>query len=213
MKEEYDIAIKKGFSKKDLEDIKTIEEIKKGNSNAFGKIYDKYYDEILIKMTYLYNGNVEKAKDLTSEVMMKVSEVLEKYSVKGGSGKFGGWINKISKNYFIDKTRKAKDRFSKNLFRIDKAIDTKEGSISFELKDIDMNIEETLIYEQKEKEKIDNLLSALSQLDEVEQKLIDLRYYNGLNYKEISKKTGKTENFCRVKMKRALDKMKKIIKK
>ena len=36
-----------------LEDIKTIEEIKKGNSNAFGKIYDKYYDEILLKKTKL----------------------------------------------------------------------------------------------------------------------------------------------------------------
>ena len=53
MKNEYNIATKKGFEEKDLEDILIISEIKKGDTKAFGKIYDKYYNEILIKMTYL----------------------------------------------------------------------------------------------------------------------------------------------------------------
>lgn len=211
MKEEYNIAVKKGFSENDLEDVKIIDEIKKGNSEAFGKIYDKYYDIILTQMTYLCNGNREQAKDLTSEVMIKVNEILEKYSIENGSGKFGGWINKIAKNYFIDKTRKSKDKFSKNLFRLDKAINTKEGSISFQIEDKDMNIEEVLIHTEKEKETINKLMSAISQLDEIEQKLIYLRVINGLNYKEISKEIEKNENFCRVKIKRAIDKLKKIM--
>ena len=77
MKNEYNIATKKGFEEKDLEDILIISEIKKGDTKAFGKIYDKYYNEILIKMTYLYNGNVEKAKDLTCyiNIVLKMAAV------------------------------------------------------------------------------------------------------------------------------------------
>ena len=211
MKNEYNIATKKGFEEKDLEDILIISEIKKGDTKAFGKIYDKYYNEILIKMTYLYNGNVEKAKDLTSEVMIKVNEVLHKYSVENGSGKFGGWINKIAKNTFIDKPRTTKNKFSKKLIHIDKDFDLGENSVHIQIKDYRDNPEENIINKETKKENNQSLKLAIDKLDEIEKTLINLRYYSGLSYKEISKKTGETENFCRVKMKRTLEKMKKII--
>lgn len=214
MKDEYKIASKKGFSEKDLEDIIIISKIKKGDSKEFGKIYDKYYNEILTKMTYLYNGNVEKAKDLTSEVMIKVSEILDKYSVENGSGKFGGWINKIAKNTFIDKTRTSKNKFSKNLIHIDKELNLNNGGdVEIQLKDNKNNIEQNIIDSETKKENNQNLKKAINKLDTIEKTLINLRYYEGLNYKDISKKTNKTENFCRVKIKRALEKMKKTIQK
>ncbi len=214
MKDEYEIASKKGFSEKDLEDIITISKIKNGNTKEFGKIYDKYYNEILTKMTYLYNGNVEKAKDLTSEVMIKASEVIDKYSVENGSGKFGGWINKIAKNTFIDKTRTLKNKFSKNLIHIDKELNTNEAkNVKIELKDNENNIEQNIIDSEIKKENNQLLKKSISKLDTIEKTLINLRYYEGLNYKDISKKTNKTENFCRVKIKRALEKMKKTIQK
>ena len=80
---EYNIAVGKGFEKKDLEDVLIVEEIKAGNSNSFGKIYSKYYKYILKKMTFLCNGDVELAEDLTSKVFEKVIKKLA-----GGGGEY-----------------------------------------------------------------------------------------------------------------------------
>jgi RNA polymerase sigma-70 factor (ECF subfamily) len=211
MNKEIEIAKQKGFTEKDLDDIMIISKIKAGDNQAFGMLYQKYYDEILTKMTYLFNGDVEKAKDLTSDVMMKVNEVIHKYSVENGSGKFGGWINKLAKNTFIDSKRNLKTKFEKNLLSIDNNFKQEEQKSNLVIKDYLGNPEQQIINKETNSQNNTILKEALKELDEIEIELIDLRYTEGLSYREISKKTKKTENFCRVKIKRALNKLKKII--
>lgn len=211
MNKEIEIAKQKGFTEKDLDDIMIISKIKSGDNQAFGMLYQKYYDEILTKMTYLFNGDVEKAKDLTSDVMMKVNEVIHKYSVESGSGKFGGWINKLAKNTFIDSKRNLKTKFEKNLLSIDNNFKQEEQKSNLVIKDYLGNPEQQIINKETNSQNNTILKEALKELDEIEIELIDLRYTEGLSYREISKKTKKTENFCRVKIKRALNKLKKII--
>jgi RNA polymerase sigma-70 factor (ECF subfamily) len=211
MNKEIEIAKQKGFTEKDLDDIMIISKIKSGDNQAFGMLYQKYYDEILTKMTYLFNGDVEKAKDLTSDVMMKVNEVIHKYSVESGSGKFGGWINKLAKNTFIDSKRNLKTKFEKNLLSIDNNFKQEEQKSNLVIKDYLGNPEQQIINKETNSQNNTILKEALKELDEIEIELIDLRYTEGLSYREISKKTKKTENFCRVKIKRALTKLKKSI--
>ena len=86
-----------------------------------------------------------------------------------------------------------------------------ENSVHIQIKDYRDNPEENIINKETKKENNQSLKLAIDKLDEIEKTLINLRYYSGLSYKEISKKTGDTENFCRVKMKRTLEKMKKTI--
>jgi RNA polymerase sigma-70 factor (ECF subfamily) len=206
---EYDIAIKKGFSKSDLDDVLVIEKIKAGNSNAFGKIYDKYYNYILRKMTFLCNGDVEKAEDLTSEVMIKASKVIGKYSVEGGSGKFVSWINRVAKNTFIDKTRSVKSKFIENLISIDKKIDLGESEVvGIQVKDDVLNVEERIIKQENDVSINDKLKKAISELSEIEQKIIDLRIFCGLEFNEIAEEIGKSQNYCLVKFHRTKEKLK-----
>ena len=67
----------------------------------------------------MYNGNIQKAEDLTSEVMLKVMNTIGKYSVENGSGYFRGWIKKVARNTFIDNTRTSKHKFNKKVVSID----------------------------------------------------------------------------------------------
>ena len=113
MKTEYEIASKKGFSKQDLEDVKNVDKFKSGDDSAYGIIYNKYYRVVLFELTKLYNGNSQKAEDLASDVMIKIMNTIGKYSVENGSGLLGGWIKKIARNTFIDKTRTSKYKGSK----------------------------------------------------------------------------------------------------
>jgi len=206
---EYNIAVGKGFEKKDLEDVLIVEEIKAGNSNAFGKIYSKYYKYILKKMTFLCNGDVELAEDLTSEVMIKASKVIDKYSVEGGSGKFINWINRVAKNTFIDRTRNVKSNFIKNLMSIDKEIDLGESSVkTIQVKDESLNVEEAIIKSEVDDLTNDNLKKAISELSEIEQQIIDLRIFCGLEFNEIADELNKTQNYCLVKFHRAKEKLK-----
>ena len=68
MKTEYQIATNKGFSKGALEDVLNVEKFKSGEKKAYGLIYNKYYKVVLFELTRLYNGDTQKAEDLTSEV-------------------------------------------------------------------------------------------------------------------------------------------------
>jgi len=172
MNKEIEIAKQKGFTEKDLDDIMIISKIKAGDNQAFGMLYQKYYDEILTKMTYLFNGDVEKAKDLTSDVMMKVNEVIHKYSVENGSGKFGGWINKLAKNTFIDSKRNLKTKFEKNLLSIDNNFKQEEQKSNLVIKDYLGNPEQQIINKETNSQNNRILKEALKELDEIEIELI-----------------------------------------
>jgi RNA polymerase sigma-70 factor (ECF subfamily) len=212
MGKEFELAVKKGFSENDLEDILIVEDIKAGKNEAFGKIYDKYYDTILKNLTFLFNGDVNKAEDLTSEVMLKVAKVIGKYSVEGGSGKFGGWINKVAKNAFLDHKRNSKVKFNNSIKSIDETSDLGDNKITLiQVKETNLNIEEQLIKLENDSENYEKLSEALKSLSDIERKIVDLRYFAGLSFKEIGEELGKTENYCLVKMTRAKEKLKNLL--
>jgi hypothetical protein len=52
---------KKSFDDENLKDILLVDEFKNGNSEAFGKIYNKYFKKVVRQLKVLLNGDVEKA--------------------------------------------------------------------------------------------------------------------------------------------------------
>lgn len=193
---------KKEFEKEELKDILLVDEFKNGNSEAFGEIYNKYFKKVVRQLKILLKGDVEKAEDLASDVFLKVMKNIDKYKHE----KLSSWIHTMARNVFLDSLRLVKEKENKKTISIDAQIEFNNGSKSlFQLCDNTSEIEED------EKERNSKLLKALKSLKESDLKLIDLRFYQGLNYKEIAIEVGKTENYCRVTIDRIKSKLKKII--
>lgn len=207
---EYNIATKKGFSKEDLEDVMNIEKFKQGDISAYGSIYQKYYKVVLFELTKKYSGDVEKAKDLTSEVMIKVMDTITKYSVEKGSGNFGGWIKKVARNCFLDKTRSKKYKFSKNVDSINKTTNIGGEQVNLiQVVEPNLNAEENLITNELQNEINSKLKNSISNLNKEEQKILHLRIDCNLSFEEIAKEINKTKNYCLVKFHRIKNKIKK----
>ena len=210
MKTELEIATKKGFSKQDLEDVLNVEKVKEGDMSAYGLLYDKYYKVVLFQLTKLYNGDVEKAKDLTSEVMIKVMDTVTKYSVEKGSGNFGGWIKKVARNTFVDRTRSKKYKFAKSVDSINKTTNIGNDEVALiQIVEPNLNAEENLISKELKKEINSKLKNSISNLNKEEQKILHLRIDCNLSFEEIAKEVNKTKNYCLVKFHRIKNKIKK----
>lgn len=210
MKTEYQIATNKGFSQGALEDVQNVEKFKSGETKAYGLIYKKYYKVVLFELTRLYNGDTQKAEDLTSEVMFKVMNTIEKYSVEKGSGYFSGWIKKVARNTFIDKTRSKKFNFNKKIDSIDKKMDLGDGEVNIiQIKETELNVEENLISKELKTEINNKLQKAIETLNSEEKQILHLRIDCGLSFEEISKEIKKTKNYCLVKFHRIKSKLKK----
>tara|TARA_Y100000389_G_C17466570_1_gene526208 strand:+ start:931 stop:1569 length:639 start_codon:yes stop_codon:yes gene_type:complete len=210
MKTELEIATKKGFSKQDLEDISNVEKFKQGDMSAYGSLYNKYYKIVLFELTKKYSGDVEKAKDLTSEVMIKIMETITRYSVEKGSGSFGGWIKKVARNTFIDKTRSKKYKFSRNVDSINKTTNIGGEEVNLiQIVEPNLNAEESLITNELQTEINSKLKNSISNLNKEEQRILHLRIDCDLSFEEISKEMNKTKNYCLVKFHRIKNKIKK----
>lgn len=170
-------AIGRGLTGEDLKDVVMIESISKGHMEAFGELYSKYYKVVFKKLLMLF-GDTEKAKDLTSEVMIKAKENVDKFNVESGSGKVGGWIKTIAHNAFLDIKRKEKS--SGSFLFLDKE------DMLFEVKEGSKNIEQTLIENETLKLKSKKLQNAFAKLKDVEKQVVILRFVENLSYDEIS---------------------------
>jgi RNA polymerase sigma-70 factor (ECF subfamily) len=191
-----------GKQKIEKDDILLIDEFKNGNSEAFGEIYNRYFKKVVRQLKVLLKGDVEKAEDLASDVFLKVMKNIDKYKHE----KLSSWIHTMARNVFLDSLRLSKEKENKKTISIDVQLEFYNCSKSlFQLSDSTSEIEEN------EKERNSKLLKALKSLKESDLKLIDLRFYQGLNYKEIAIEVGKTENYCRVAIDRIKSKLKKII--
>lgn len=196
-------AIEKGFTGEDLKDVVMLDNILKGDMKAFGELYSKYYKIVFKKLLMMF-GDTEKAKDLTSEVIIKARENVDKFNIESGSGKVDGWIKTIAHNAFLDVKRK--EKASGSFLFLDK-----EDSF-FELTEKDKNIEQALIESESLKMKSLKLQNALIKLKGIQQKVVFLRFYKKLSYDEMSEILNVDSGKLRIIWHRAKEKLEKIMK-
>lgn len=94
-----------------------LEKLKKGDEQAFEKLYDKYV-KLVYHITYAYTRNREDAEDLTIEVFTKVYNNLSKYEEKY---KMKEWISQIARNTACNFVTRQKD---KEVIKDDEIIET-----------------------------------------------------------------------------------------
>jgi len=181
------------MKKKDLKDRgEEIESlvvlIKKGDHDAFSKLYDIFIDP-LYRYVY-YRVNADDAEDILETVFLKVWENIKKY--KKGTN-FSAWIFRIAHNLVVDYYRSSKDREFQELNiqipddkREHNPIKTTERSFNQEI-----------------------LKKGLSKLKKRYQEIIIYKFINGFSNKEIAKMMKKSEGSLRILQYRALKALKR----
>jgi RNA polymerase sigma-70 factor, ECF subfamily len=164
-----------------------------GDANAFGQLYDVYFDRVY-RHIYYRVGCTEDAQDLTQEVFARAWKALPKY--RRTATPFLGWLMRISHNRVIDYYRTKKDQ----TYLGDEAVtDNTDGG----------NPE--LIFESKYDQQ--QIRKAILRLPEEYQQVILMSFIEGFEYPEIASAMGKKEGAVRVIMHRALKKMRDILSK
>ncbi|MEJ1239438.1 sigma-70 family RNA polymerase sigma factor [Chryseolinea sp. T2] len=181
------------------EDIQRIHDLTEENSIIeksqldpayFKPLYEKYFKRIFL-FVYRRIGEKEITADITSQIFLKALTNLKKYEPRGLP--FSAWLFRIAINECSSFFRKTK---RERLVSIDSAsVDT-----LFEDLTTDHGIEDL-------HRRLPHLLRKLS-ADELQ--IIELRYFEQRPFKEVGDILGISETYAKVRVYRALDKMKRL---
>ena len=171
------------------EEQELIKRAQKGDSEAFGVLYDNHIKPIY-RFVLLKTGNRADAEDITHQVFLSAWQNVKNYKTQGFP--FSSWLYKIASNAVIDHWR------------------TKKPSVSIEL------VSENFLPSSDKHEitlddklKAQSIHAALVHLEPEQQNVIILKFVDELSNKEIAESLGKSEGAVRVIQHRAIKKLKK----
>ncbi len=170
-----------------MEIEEAISRAKKNDQKAFNYLLDLYWDNVYgFQLKRVQNEN--DAEDITIQTFSRAFDRIETFDEKYT---FKTWLITISKNIHIDLIRKEKHSI--------KHVISKDDKSAYQILDESPTVEDKLITEQN----LANLLRDIKKLKPHYQKVINLRYFQELSYKEISKELDEPINNVKVKLLRA----------
>tara|TARA_R110000868_G_scaffold161836_1_gene392714 strand:- start:2814 stop:3359 length:546 start_codon:yes stop_codon:yes gene_type:complete len=179
-----------------LEIEEAITRAKKNDQKAFNYLLDLFWDNVYgfqLKRTH----NENDAEDITIQTFSKAFDKIETYDEQYT---FKTWLITISKNIHIDLLRKEKNSIIQVISKDDRDV--------FQVLDESPSPEDKLITEQH----LAKLLRDIKKLKPHYQEVINLRYFQELSYKEISKELKEPINNVKVKLLRAKKLLAEIIR-
>jgi len=178
------------------EDKKLIQQYLKGDSQSLDILITKYL-KIVYGFVYKNVGGQAEAEDITQEVFVKIWKNIKKFDQKKS---FKPWIFQIAKNTSIDFLRKKKSiPFSK--FENEKGQNILTDNIVAKPVNLLKNFGDKKV-----------LTAAMQSLTEKEQKIINLRHTEGLNFREIAEIFKEPINTVKSRYRRTLVILKRNIK-
>ncbi len=165
-----------------------------GDTQAYGKLYDQYAPAIY-RFIAAKVATRQEAEDLMHEVFLSAWQKLPTFQEQGFP--FGSWLYKIARNRTIDYYRTKKQNAS---------IDDEQAGFD-QLPDLGMKVEAAV----DQQFDIDAIKGALSQLNDEQREVIEMRFMSDLSPAEIASIIGKKEGTVRIIQFRALKKLKEII--
>jgi RNA polymerase sigma-70 factor (ECF subfamily) len=169
-----------------LEIKDAINRAKKNDQIAFNFLLDTFWNDVYafqLKRT----ENENDAEDITIQTFSKAFDKIDTYN---DDYKFKTWLITISKNIHIDLVRKLNKSIRNT---------SKENKEYLEIIDDSPSPEDKIITEQN----LAKLLRDIKKLKPHYQKVINLRYFQELTYKEISEELNEPINNVKVKLLRA----------
>jgi len=165
-------------------------EAAKRNPAHFAPLYNKYFKPIYI-FIFKKVKNEDTAGDLTSKVFLKALLNIKKYKHMGFP--FSSWLYRIASNEVNLYYRKS----------------NKTTEVELMEKDVLYLLEEMKQPEDLKQQEI--MINALNQLPLPTAELIEMRFFEKLSFKEIATILGVKPVTAKIRVYRALDKLKKQI--
>jgi len=155
-----------------------------GNSEAFGQLYDAYMERIY-RFVYFRVEDQQTAEDITSQVFLKAWSNLDRFQFNRTP--YLAWLYTIAHNAVIDhyRTRKV------NTALDDVQLSEPDHSEAVE-NEIDLAVE------------MQSVKSALQTLTDDQQKVLTLKFIEGMSNNEIARHLGKREGAIRALQMRGL---------
>ena len=172
---------------KSIEDA--VKAAKKNDQRAYGFLYDECWDYI-----YGYILKISKDQRIAEELSLKtLSKAFDKIDKFKPEFKFKSWVITICKNLHIDYLRKQNASNNIELYI------TERKSLNYDFADEILSPEDELIKSQN----IDNLLEKVKKLKPTYEKVIRMKYFEEMTYKDISHRTQIPLNTIKVMILRA----------
>jgi RNA polymerase sigma-70 factor (ECF subfamily) len=178
-----------------LEEEKNLVEKAKKDEQVFGLLYDEYYPRIfgyVLRRT----ADLDVTQDVVSETFLKALKNLGKFRWQNVA--FGSWLYRIASNEIVNFFRKKKPTVS-----LDKISDPASSS---------NHLQEIIQAQEKLAEHQDFLViqKQISSLDVKYQEVINLRFFEKKQIKEIAQILGKNEGTIKSLLHRGLEKLRKL---
>ncbi|MBE0447502.1 MAG: sigma-70 family RNA polymerase sigma factor [Actinobacteria bacterium] len=175
----------------DLKEL--VERAKNYDTEAFGQLYDLYFDK-LFGYAYYKVGNRFEAEDIVEQVFLKALEKISEFEWRGAP--FSSWLFRIASNLIVDHYRSAKYE----------AVDISEET-DLLLGD-DCNPEQFAIRESDRNKIVD----AIRTLTEEQQQVIVMRFIAGMTIEEVAKAIDKNTGAVKALQHRAIGSLSRILR-
>ena len=180
-----------------MEDHQLVSRYIAGDESAFEVLVRRHQDRVYGYIrTMIKDGQL--AEDIFQDVFVKAVLTIKRGSYNE-EGKFLPWVMRIAHNMVID------------TFRRNKRFPTVDGGPDFDIfniiKDDKKNVDEVLVTEQ-----ITNDIKGLIELlPEEQRRVLKLRHYSEMSFKEIAEDTNVSINTALGRMRYALINLRKLI--
>jgi RNA polymerase sigma factor (sigma-70 family) len=148
------------------------------------------FDRYSVRIYNFFNKMVHNkmvSEDLTQDVFLKVI----KYRTSYKNGNFAAWIYTIARNIFSSHYQKTKKERSNII-------------------DDDIMESDEMVVSESKQEELDHLQKTLLKLSNSDRELIVMHRFQEIKYEQIAQIIGSSENAVKVKVHRALKKLKEI---
>lgn len=171
---------------KHLTDEEIMLQVANGNLDMLSILFDRYHVRIYNFFNKMLRDKMA-SEDLTQDVFIRVM----KYRASYKQGNFTSWIYTIARNifstYYQNKKKEQVNISEEEIGQTDKQLITENN-----------------------REELDYLQQALSKLKSHERELIVMHRFQEIKYSQIAEIIGSNENAVKVKVHRALKKLKDI---
>jgi RNA polymerase sigma-70 factor (ECF subfamily) len=169
------------------DELKLISLSQQGDTEALAHLYTCYVERIT-RYVYFRVTDHELAEDITSGIFLKMLEKLDTYQI--GQSPVIAWLYRMAHNAVIDHYRMKRTFISLE--------DVHQSEVRQEV-----GIEEKLDLQSKSQQ----LRAALQLLSEEQQRVLILKFVDGLSTREIAGQLGKRQGAVRALQMRALQRL------
>jgi RNA polymerase sigma-70 factor, ECF subfamily len=180
----------KSFQSIEPNEAELIEKAVKGDSQAFGRLYDMHVDRVYRHIFYRV-GNTADTEDLTQQVFIKAWQAVGRF--KKMSSPFLAWLMTISNNTVIDFYRGRKNN-----------VLLEEDFLS----DCVTPGPEQMLEASVTREELDQ---AIRRLPPEQQQVVLMRYVEDFSGRETAAAMGKSEEAVRIMLFRAIKRLKRTL--